>query len=99
MYGQGRRHRGGWGGGTAVPFAGATAPAGYTYVGPCRCGTGPNAYYQDASGRLVRSWQVLPPAPPAEDLKAQIESLKEEKARLERRVEDLEMLAKGKEAP
>lgn len=29
------------------------APSGYTYIGPCRCGTGPHAFYQDRSGRII----------------------------------------------
>ena len=39
-------------------------PQGYRYVGPCRCGLGPNAFYQDAQGRIVHASQVLWSAPP-----------------------------------
>ncbi|MHA1276826.1 MAG: zinc-ribbon domain-containing protein [Candidatus Helarchaeota archaeon] len=38
---------------------------GYTYIGRCRCGYGPNAYYQDQSGRTFSARQVLQtPRPP-----------------------------------
>lgn len=69
-------------------------PPGYTYIGPCRCGTGPHAFYQDPSGRTVHASQLhifgLLPSAETEDLRAKIESLKEEKAQLEKRVEKLE---------
>uniref|UniRef100_A0A7C6A9B0 DUF5320 domain-containing protein n=1 Tax=candidate division WOR-3 bacterium TaxID=2052148 RepID=A0A7C6A9B0_UNCW3 len=77
------------------------APSGYTYIGPCRCGTGPHAFYQDPSGRIVPAWQVyrwgLPPMPTKEDLKAELAALKEEKAELEKHIEEIEKQIKEKE--
>lgn len=77
-----------------------TAPSGYGYIGPCRCGTGPHAFYQDPSGRIVHAWQLYrwggPPTPTKEDLKAELEALKEEKAQLEKRIEMLEEQMKEK---
>jgi hypothetical protein len=79
----------------------APAPAGYRYVGPCRCGWGPNAFYQDASGRIVHASELYRWGGPAVapttiqgDLKAELEALKEEKQDLEKRITELEKLAK-----
>lgn len=73
---------------------GVIAPSGYTYIGPCRCGTGPHAFYQDQSGRIVNAWQLyrsgIPPVLAREDLKAELEALKEEKAQIEKRIAALE---------
>ena len=79
MYGQELRGYGGGGYGRAGRGLGygpgvgrvAQAPAGYTYMGACRCGHGPRAYYQDASGRVLPASQVFggavtPPAATAE---------------------------------
>jgi len=93
MFGFGRG-RGGRGGGYWWGARPATAPAGYTYVGPCRCGLGPHAYYQDASGRIVpasaafrgATWAPPAPTPTATEL----EQLRAEKAELERRLNELE---------
>ena len=69
-------------------------PRGYTYIGPCRCGTGPHAFYQDPRGRIVPAWQLYhwgtPSAPTKEDLKAELDALKEEKAQLEERIGEIE---------
>jgi hypothetical protein len=76
------------------------APKGYTYIGPCRCGTGPHAFYLTPSGRTVHAWQLyrwgVPPAFTEEDLKTALEVLKEEKAELEKRIEELEKELKKK---
>jgi hypothetical protein len=93
MYGYGRRCWHWW-----WPKVGT--PSGYTYIGPCRCGTGPHAFFQDSSGRIVHAWQLYRwgPTPTKEDMKAEIEVLKEEKAELEKRIEELEKQTKeGKE--
>jgi len=62
---------------------------------------GPHAFYQDEMGRIIHAWQLyrwgVPPAPTKEDLKLEIEALKEEKAQLEKRIEELERQAKEKE--
>jgi len=69
-------------------------PSGYTYVGPCRCSTGPHAFYQDRNGRLVHGRSlhhgIIPPEPTAEDLKAELEALTKEKQELQKRMEELE---------
>ena len=103
MYGFGRG--GGWGRGTGWAGAGylqrawpaATTPAGYRYVGSCRCGFGPNAYYQDSAGRIVPAAALFSPAgwtPPAQPA-SEVVQLKAEKADLERRLHDLEERLKG----
>lgn len=76
-----------------------SSPSGYTYIGPCRCGMGPHAYYQDQSGRIVHAWHLYhgstPPIPLSqEDLKTELAILKNEKERLEERIKELEMLMK-----
>lgn len=94
MYGYGRSWfgygRGWWHWPTSV-----SAPAGYRYIGPCRCGRGPHAFYQEPGGRIVhawdfyrRSWEGFKPTPEA--IKAEVEALKAEKEALEKRIADLE---------
>lgn len=97
MFGQRRGwHRRGW-----WQMSPVKIPEGYSYIGPCRCGTGPNAFYQDASGRIVHAWQLyrfgVPPEPAKEDIKADLEVLKAEKEELERRIDELEKQLKEKE--
>lgn len=103
MYGFGRG--GGWGRGAGWTGAAypqracpaATAPAGYRYVGSCRCGFGPNAYYQDLAGRVVPAAGLFSGTawtPPAQ-APSEIEQLGAEKADLERRLRDLEERLKG----
>jgi len=107
MYGYGRGWYGygrGWYGYGRGWWRGApsvSAPAGYRYIGPCRCGWGPNAFYQDASGRIVHAselyrWGVPAVAPTSaqEDLKAELEDLKKEKEDLEKRIAELEKMTK-----
>ena len=77
------------------------APSGYTYIGPCRCGTGPHAFYHDKSGRIVHASQLylgeVPLPPENDELISELETLKEEKAQLEKRIEELEKKLKEKE--
>jgi len=41
-------------------------PAGHDYLGPCRCGFGPNAFYRTPEGRIVHASQLFfPMAGPA----------------------------------
>ncbi|MEO0091551.1 MAG: hypothetical protein ABIK61_02410 [candidate division WOR-3 bacterium] len=86
MFGYGRRQFG-W---RRTPVA----PRGYIYIGPCRCGTGPHAFYQDAQGRFIPAhhlhWQCPSYQPTKEDLKAELEALKHEKAELEKLIAELE---------
>ncbi len=64
-------------------------PRGYRYVGPCRCGFGPNAFYQDSQGRIVHASQVFssPPATPLEW--SEEETIEEKIERLREQVEEL----------
>ncbi len=62
-----RGWRGGWGRGwgrgwawwVGPQFIAAAASRGYTYVGPCRSGIGPWAFYLSPSGQLVHAWQIF----------------------------------------
>jgi hypothetical protein len=69
-------------------------PEAYTYVGPCRCGFGPDAFYQDKGGRIVHAHQVyrwgVPRTPRGENLETEVNWLREEKAELEGRIKELE---------
>ncbi len=69
-------------------------PSGYSYIGHCQCGTGPHAYYQAPDGRIVSAGQLchfgFPSAPSKEDLKTELEALKDEKHQLEKHIADLE---------
>ena len=93
--GFGRGFGRGWGRGWWGPY-GYSTPAGYTYVGPCRCGFGPHAFYVDPSGRLVHASQAwggwIPPSAWSE-----VEDLKAEKAELEARLRDIEARLKEME--
>jgi hypothetical protein len=75
----------------------AGAPAGYRYVGACRCGFGPNAYYQDQSGRVVPAASLFSSASGAPAPSEDVEQLKAEKAELERRLRALEERLRGSE--
>ncbi len=86
--------RGWWGRGWGRGWWGAygyRTPQGYTYVGPCRCGFGPHAFYVDSSGRLLHASQVwggwVPPYPSPQ---TEAEDLKAEKADLEARLKEIE---------
>ena len=78
-------------------------PQGYTYVGPCRCGFGPRAFYLDNQGRLLHASQVwgwsgwAPWAPGYAPGYDETESLKAEKAALENRLKEIEERLKGLE--
>jgi len=93
MWGYGRRGPGCW-------WPRIVPPSGYTYIGHCRCGTGPHAFYQDESGRIVHAWQLWHRVPPStcskEALWSELEALKDEKVRLEKRIEELEKQVKEK---
>ncbi|WP_457611941.1 hypothetical protein [Methanocaldococcus sp.] len=68
---------------------------GLKYIGPCRCGRGPHAYYVDDRGRLVHAWELY-----YNDLDAYLEELIREKKMLEEEIEkvkrELEKLKKEK---
>ncbi|MGB9668265.1 MAG: hypothetical protein ACPLSJ_06620 [Thermosulfidibacteraceae bacterium] len=59
----------------------------YTYVGPCRCGFGPHAYYMDEKGRIVHARFVV--GGPVHTL-SEAEELFAEKEQLERRLQEIE---------
>lgn len=37
----------------------AAASRGYRYIGPCRSGIGPWAFYISPSGQIVHAWQIF----------------------------------------
>ncbi len=62
---------GGWGRGWAwwvgPQYISSAAARGYRYIGPCRSGIGPWAFYVSPSGQIVHAWQVFGssiPSPP-----------------------------------
>ncbi|RZB32503.1 MAG: hypothetical protein AEth_00490 [Candidatus Argoarchaeum ethanivorans] len=72
-----------------------TAPSGYEYIGPCRCGGGPHAYYQAPGGQVVHASQVFAPAPgftpvPGFTKEDERKMLEEELAQIKKRLEELE---------
>ncbi len=97
MFGYGRGlHRG-----TFWRYAPVSAPEGHTYIGPCRCGFGPDAFYRDKSGKIVHASQLfhwsIPPTTSTESLEAEVNQLKVEKEELEKRIKELEDQLKVKE--
>ena len=69
---------------------------GYSYVGSCRCGWGPHAYYRDEEGNIVHAWEILGRSPEV-DFRRELEVLKREKELLEKRIEELSRQLKDKE--
>ncbi len=69
-------------------------PAGYAYIGPCRCGFGPDAYYMAQDGRIIHANEIFRKrflsARTKQDLQAELEWLKEQKAELEKRLQEVE---------
>jgi len=71
-------------------------PEGYTYLGPCRCGFGPHAFWQEkVSGRIFRGFPGWQPglrfdSRRDEVLQAELNRLKKEKEELEKMILDLE---------
>jgi hypothetical protein len=88
--GRGMGAGGGWGGGGMGRGQGALpvqSPSGYSYVGGCRCGFGPNAYYQDTQGQIVPSRALFTGVA---QTPGELERLRAEKADLERRLGEME---------
>ncbi len=89
------------------PFA-VRHPEDFTYLGPCRCGFGPNAFWQEKkTGHIFRG--LLPYGAwfeaiysgssreiSADELKAELDWLKKEKENLERKIQEVEESLKGK---
>jgi hypothetical protein len=67
---------------------------GYAYIGPCRCGRGPHAWYRDEKGNIIHAWDLWGSSAPTTssnaNIKNELEALKNEKAKLERQIEELE---------
>jgi len=78
-----------------------SAPEGYTYMGPCRCGFGPDAFYQDKRGEIVHASQIcyrgIPATPTKEDFEAEVDRLKEEKTEVEKKIKEIKGHLKAKE--
>ncbi len=94
MFGYGRQ---GMGRGFRFYPGWQTNAEGYSYLGPCRCGFGPHAFWQEkATGRIFRGfpgWQKAPwpyVSPKEADLQTELDLLKQEKKDLEIRIRDLE---------
>lgn len=89
MYGRGWRWRWrarGWGGWRGY----YPSYSGYRYIGPCRCGFGPDAFYEEIStGRIVHASELWRGGP-IEDVQSEVKRLKAEKEEIERRIEELE---------
>ncbi|MBC7218060.1 MAG: hypothetical protein H5U36_07985 [Candidatus Caldatribacterium sp.] len=83
----------GWRGFWRGSWAKAT-PSGYRYIGPCRCGTGPHAFFMDPYGRIVHASAFWRAPFFAGDIEAELRALQEEKAQLEKRIQELEELRK-----
>nr|MDO8062149.1 hypothetical protein [Candidatus Freyrarchaeum guaymaensis] len=71
------------------------APRGYRYIGPCRCGFGPNAFYQDPQGRIVHASQIFWGSPAPTPVTPYTEEAREEtiEEKIEKLREKLEELA------
>ena len=65
----------------------------FRYVGPCRCGFGPHAFYVDDRGRLVHPWELFLEDIPEEEkekyLNEIINYLKEELRILEEKLRNI----------
>lgn len=61
-----------------------------TYVGPCRCGLGPRAYYRLKDGSIVHASRVGSAALDIADHDSEMETLSAENHRLEERIQELE---------
>jgi hypothetical protein len=74
---------------------------GYTYIGPCRCGFGPDAFYRNKNGRIVHAAHVrrrgIPTTPAAEGFEAEVGQLKAENREMEKRIRELEKRLETKE--
>jgi len=66
------------------------APSGYEYLGPCRCGWGPHAFYRTPEGHITRAPGLpLPELKPEEEakwLEEEAKALQEELRRVEERL-------------
>jgi len=78
-----------------------SVPEGFTYIGPCKCGFGPDAFYRDKSGRIIHASQFfhwgIPPTTSTKSIEAEVNQLKVEKEELEKRIKEIEDQFKVKE--
>ncbi|MGQ9706945.1 MAG: hypothetical protein ACUVWP_08130 [bacterium] len=76
-------------------------PSGYRYVGSCRCGFGPHAYYETPEGRVVSPFEVYSGfyrgGSIKENLEAEKKYIEDEVKYLEERLKELEERLKEKE--
>jgi len=74
----------------ARPYVNEAAEAqGTVYVGPCRCGRGPNAYYRTGNGRIVHALDAsTSSAPVHEDMEVAV--MRAEMTRLTEEVKELQ---------
>ncbi len=99
MYGYGRGWSG-YGRGLKRSMPNISQPVGYRYVGGCRCRWGPNAFYEDAAGRIVHASELyhwgkqISPLFPSGDARAELDALLEERKDLEKRIAELEKMIK-----
>ncbi|MEM0343729.1 MAG: hypothetical protein QXU73_05730 [Thermoplasmata archaeon] len=86
-----------WPTATAGPAAETDLKKGLVYVGPCRCGHGPHAYYRTADGRIVRASTLPFPGQASvaperngelseDELKAELQRLRERVLELEKKL-------------
>ena len=65
----------------------------FRYVGPCRCGSGPHAFYIDEMGRLIHAWDLFSRDVSEEDIEKYLEErikyLKEELKILEEKLRNI----------
>ena len=95
---RGRRMRdGAWGRRGFIPaYIEETDDA--TYVGPCRCGLGPRAYYRLKDGSVVHASRVGNIANDAADSDSEMEMLTAENRKLKERIQELEKKLSKKKA-
>ncbi|ADG12691.1 conserved hypothetical protein [Methanocaldococcus infernus ME] len=60
---------------------------GFRYIGPCRCGFGPHAYYVDDRGRVVHAWDIY--YYDIDYLESYLKELIDEKKALEEEIEKI----------
>lgn len=58
-FGRGWGWRRGWGWWIGSQVISSAAARGYRYIGPCRSGIGPWAFYISPTGEIVHAWQIF----------------------------------------
>ncbi|WP_456418853.1 hypothetical protein [Methanocaldococcus infernus] len=62
---------------------------GFRYIGPCRCGFGPHAYYVDDRGRIIHAWDLYYYDYDVDYLESYLKGLIDEKKALEEEIEKI----------